>query len=594
MRKRFISLLLVMLMLCSFVLTSCSNSDEDDSAATTVRSATYLTLYAITEKGTTEEAIKLVQNELNKYTSSLKTELVLRFYTEDKYEKALDDMFALFKEEADAAEIKKAEEAEAKKQQLAYEKTLSDEERRKLNQEKRLAQKEAERLAAQEEKERLERIEQGLEEPPEPITGAQMDVLYINGYDHYLSLIAGNEYFPGKNMLAPLDEYLKRDEKLITNYVNSVILNTAKINGATYGIPVNKSIGKAQYFVYNTKLLEKYELDVSEVKTLFSLDETLAMIKENEPNVITMMGPVGVAGNDFYGEEGSAITVVNSEHNLFTAEFATSTFATYAMKTHFERMANYRAAGYFKESFGSNVKDFFLDIREGTVADAEQWREEGYTVTLYTAPKAEPNETLSGLFGISSMSKIQDRAAEILTLIYTNPDFATALRYGVENVHYTVNDNGFVEVTSKDYAMDFFKTGNSFIGKVTEDLATYREDGIANNLMLKPHGFMGFVPKFEEEQAAILEKANKLVKGKYQQLCKGVENWEEIYNELNSGVAELGFVLFMGDVFNASYKNSAAALVAYDASRKVEKPEYFKTTEGAEGTESAEGTEAAE
>lgn len=589
MSKRFFSLLLAMLMLCSFVLTSCSsNEEEDDATATTVRSATYLTLYAITEKGTTEDAIKLVQNELNKYTSSLKTELVLRFYTEDKYEKALDDMFALFKEEADAAEVKKAEEAAAKKEQLAYEKTLSDEERRKLNQEKRLAQKEAERLAAQEEKERLERIEQGLEEPPEPITGAQMDVLYINGYDHYMSLIAGNDYFPGKNMLAPLDEYLKRDEKLITNYVNSVILNTAKVNGATYGIPVNKSVGKAQYFVYNTKLLEKYELDVSNIKTLFSLDDTLAMIKEKEPNVITMMGPVGIAGSDFYGEEGSAITVTNPEQGLFTAEVATFTYGTYAMKSHFERMANYRAAGYFKESFGSNVKDFFLDIREGTVADAEKWREEGYTVTIYTSPKAESNETLSGLFGISSMSKIQDRAAEILTLIYTNPNFATTLRYGVENVHYTLNEDGYVEVISKDYAMDFFKTGNSFIGKVTEDRAGYREAGIANNLMLKPHGFMGFAPKFEKEQADILAKANKLVKGKYQELCKGVDNWEEIYSDLNSQVAALGFTLFLGDVFNAAYSGSATALIAYDASRKVEKPEYFKTVEGEEGTEVTE------
>ena len=65
-----------------------------------------------------------------------------------------------------------------------------------------------------------------------------------------------------------------------------------------------------------------------------------------------------------------------------------------------------------------------------------------------------------------------------------------------------------------------------------------------------------------------------------------VDNWEEVYNEMNSKVAELGFTLFLGDVFNAAYQNSAKALIAYDASRIVSKPEYFKTVEG----ETEEGT----
>jgi len=593
MRKRSISLLLVLLTLFSLFLTSCSEEEEEDETLTTVRSATYLTFYAITEKGTTDEAIKAVEKELNKYTSSLKTELVLRFYTEDKYEAALEDMFKLFKEEADAAAIKKAEEDKKKKEQQAYEKTLSAEEKRKLNQQRRLEAKEAERKAAQEEKERLERIEQGLEEPPEPITGAQMDVIYINGYDHYLSLIKGNEYFPNTSLLAPLDEYLKRDEKLITNYINPILLQAAKVNGATYGVPVNKAVGKAQYFVYNTKLLEKYEYDVSDITNLFPLEEILAEIKEKEPNVIPMVAPTTVPGFDFFGEEGSAIVVDSPEHTVFKADGASSTFKTYSIKAHFERMANFRKLGYFKDSYPSSVKEFFLEIREGSAEDAKKWQEEGYTVTLYKAAKADNETTLSGLFGISSKSKIVARAAEVLTLIYTNANFSTALKYGVEGTHYVLDDDGYVEVISDDYKMDFFKTGNTFIGKTTPEYKDYRAMGIENNKNLKVYGFMGYTDsKLTEDDLDIIAKANKIVKGKYAQLCKGVENWEEIYNEVVNELDAIGFSVFIADKFNSDFAAALKANTDFDDARNAEKPDYFKpdpnaTVEGEEGTEAA-------
>lgn len=110
MKKKLVCLLLGIVMLMSCVLTGCNKATDSDDDDTTDNSAKTITMWVMTSEETTEKAKELVSAEFTKITKSLyKTNVVLRFCTEDEYYeklegsiKALKD-YAKLKEEAEKA-----------------------------------------------------------------------------------------------------------------------------------------------------------------------------------------------------------------------------------------------------------------------------------------------------------------------------------------------------------------------------------------------------------------------------------------------------------------------------------------------------------
>ena len=93
MKKRIAALVLLFVMLCSVVLTSCNKQTEIDPEEQ--RRARTITLYCITGEETTQEAIKRVEEALNRITKKrYSTQIVLRFFTKDKYDQVIDDLVA--------------------------------------------------------------------------------------------------------------------------------------------------------------------------------------------------------------------------------------------------------------------------------------------------------------------------------------------------------------------------------------------------------------------------------------------------------------------------------------------------------------------
>ncbi|MPN12094.1 hypothetical protein SDC9_159406 [bioreactor metagenome] len=225
---------------------------------------------------------------------------------------------------------------------------------------------------------------------------------------------------------------------------------------------------------------------------------------------------------------------------------------------------------------------------------------EGYIVRTYITPTVTAKNCLTGLYGISAYSKLFDRSAEILTLLYCNADFKTVFTYGVENVNWIKNDDGTISKINDDYSMDFYQTGNTLIGYHTSDIpADYRDSAIQSNLIMKPDGFITFAGTFDEEQQDIIKQANEIVAGKYEELCQGVEDWEAQNNDILAKLDAIGFPDFLTNVFNAQYGPVATALSESEAARKAQKPPYLddsanngKTETGESNTEEVNTEEA--
>jgi len=129
MNKKWLSLMLAMLMIIATLLTGCSEEDKSDKQIDSEGniSPMTVTLYGITGESTTEEAIKLVQDAMNSYTEgNFNTHIILRLFTEDEYYEKLDEGFAAIEkrieEEEEEERRKKEEEKENKKNGVTTEK----------------------------------------------------------------------------------------------------------------------------------------------------------------------------------------------------------------------------------------------------------------------------------------------------------------------------------------------------------------------------------------------------------------------------------------------------------------------------------------
>ncbi len=110
-----------------------------------------------------------------------------------------------------------------------------------------------------------------------------------------------------KGALLPLDDLLDEYGQGIKDNMHPLFLEGASINGTVYGLPTNKELGWQAMWIINKDLADKYNIDISKITTLESLEPYLAIIKENEPDVVPLTldkqsGPFIPNLDDFLGQ----------------------------------------------------------------------------------------------------------------------------------------------------------------------------------------------------------------------------------------------------------------------------------------------------
>ncbi|MBQ9940268.1 MAG: hypothetical protein IJO74_01870 [Clostridia bacterium] len=538
--KKSISLLMVLVMAVALIcatFTSCSNNDQEVTADigedVTARKSVSLTVYGVTNDTTTPEAIKEVEKQLNRISEKeLSTTIVLKLYPEDEYKDVLETAYTELQQKAEVADfcaatkkiVSRVDKKRLKLLTEAEQTAKSEAEQKKARELKEAEQKEAAELEAA--------IKAGIISAP-PIEENQIDVLLINDFEHYMSSINN----PSGPLLVPIDNYLRLDSKILTDYLHPTLLSAAKIGGKTYGLPINKGIeAETTYCLIDKTLAEKYNFDTENVKNFANVKPFLLQVRDNEKGVIPLLTvPEEIQGYDFYDNIlGHPVGITNPEFGEYNPVNVRRSYSEFTVRSFFDLMADFRKEGFFpglKEDTAG--KPFAMDLRKGTASDAAKWEEEGYVVCIYKNARATTENTLGAMYAISTYSKIPDRAMEVIELLYTNPEFKNIFTFGIENVHYTKNNDGTVKHISNDYSMDFMKSGNTFIGLLDEGMDTdYVKKAAELNFNVKRHGFLAFQFTFTDEQKAAMDYYVKTVGETYSTLRVGVANAETIYTRI--------------------------------------------------------------
>ena len=464
-KTRLLSILLAALMIVSSVMfTGCSNNEDKTSAAgsTSTREIIALNMYILTEDSTTEEAADKVQMAINEIlVPNHKTFLKINYLTEDMYWDAVEEAL----EESDP---------------LLNLENLPDNRASVVGTEKMAFTELIEYIFAD------STTDFELSQP-------QIDIFVVNDFDKYQELA-------NDGMLKGLNSYLSYDSKILNTTVHPTFMSAAKVGTETYGIPTNIGVdaGEYTYLVFNEDLLKKYGVEVKDLRVFSAIafSDYLKTIKENEPGVWPISGPLGIAGAESYDD---VFVAINRQFN-YIANDTKPIFMFNDYNTNMSAIEMYGNLGYYPKTPVSENAKFAIKIeksKELLSADSDKrWTDENgttYVRYLFDIPRVEIEEAFSSVMCVSATSPVPERAMEMITLFQTNAELANLLQYGIEGENYQINEiTGDLSFLNDSYKMDNIVTGNTFIKYPENNDKTYLENAIKANLSAAPSAFLGF------------------------------------------------------------------------------------------------------
>jgi putative aldouronate transport system substrate-binding protein len=352
-----------------------------------------------------------------------------------------------------------------------------------------------------------------------------------------------------KGAFLKLDKLIEKYGKDMKKVIDPAFLEGAKIDGHLYAVPTNKEVGQQSVYVFNKRLVEKYNMDISKVKSLEDLEPLLKTIKENEPDFTPIATFHPYLPFDFILDDKMpfAVRLDTNDHKVINV------YETPEMMQALKTMHKFYKAGYIKSDAATSNDPWPLEVENWFVRKelyqpyAEKlWsRSAGYD--LVVQPIHDPiifNGSVTGsMHAISVTSKNPERAMMFLNLLNTDPYLRTLIDKGIEGVHYEKLENGRIKdlpARVERYNMPSFALGNQFILPLYDDDPEDKWDAFKKfNDASKPAPTLGFYfdpSPVRTEIAAISNVASEFAKP----LLTGSVDPEEYLPKANKKFKEAG------------------------------------------------------
>ena len=439
MRKKFTCLLLCLVAMLSLMFGGCGEEDGTDlENETSARKAVTVNMWLISEKEVSAETEALVEEAFNELTQSKYTTKVdFIFLTEDEYFDTLDAKLAA------AAENKANEDPGIFLPGLAEETTEA-------------VETTAEMI--------VNELGQRLLKYPD-VEEHQIDIIFLAGQERLQQYIQ-------EGKLSAMDTNLNSTSKVLKDYIYPSFLEQIKYEKSTYAIPNNHLIGEYTYLLVNKDLAEKYYIDVSKISTFVDCADLIEEIGTKETGIAPVLSDADPVNMQYWlGNNDMALVAsyVPAQATLGSRTVMRSLFDNTSFTDHMVLMQKCKDNGWFAAD-PANTTDFGVAILTGGYELQEQYADK-YAVKVLTYPTLTEETVYESMFSVSAYTADFDRSMEIITFINTTAEAKNILQYGVEGVHYEIEeDDGTFSYLNDDYRMNNLYTGNSFLAYPTADM----------------------------------------------------------------------------------------------------------------------------
>ena len=319
--------------------------------------------------------------------------------------------------------------------------------------------------------------------------GEQIDIVTMLGT--YSQMLAKNQL---KALSALLDEYGQGTKEAL----GPDFLKSTTSKGEVYALPCINGKAAVMNIVLRKDLVDELGLNVDDLKIAETTDEYFenmdvltewfAKIHEAHPEMVCLV-PTGQNQmmfniqlpfmdymNDYYG-----VLTQESSKDMTIEDF----YSTDEFKRGCEYAHDWYQKGYILQDASTTTEAPNTYVQSGRTAGYFVTGEEGQAEQITTATGVEviavklvkpylTTTSVNGIsFGISSTSEHGEAAMKFLNEMYTNADIVNLLDWGIEGVHYEVQEDGTVDfpegVTAENttYGLNQdWMFGNQFLSKV--------------------------------------------------------------------------------------------------------------------------------
>lgn len=282
----------------------------------------------------------------------------------------------------------------------------------------------------------------------------------------------------------PLDDLLKSHGQGILEVLPEYAWNVAKYDGEIFAAPSNKDWGTQYVIGCKKDLVEKYNFDLSNVKTLADMEPFLEIIKKNEPTYY----PTDLRGNDYIKKLLPFEHINNSVLGAFDLHGDYSKVVNWietdTAKEFFDMMHSWYQKGYLRPDADtattSNDIKFFMNCMElipyqEQQLNAEKDLDEQRVFINIEEPIITTSYIQASMQAISRTSKNPEKTMEFLNLLYTDEYLHNLYVYGIEGQHYFLEEDGvtikYPEGVKASVENDYYGTaytqGNRYLLKLS-------------------------------------------------------------------------------------------------------------------------------
>ena len=283
-------------------------------------------------------------------------------------------------------------------------------------------------------------------------SGEKFDLLFSTSWAANYRVNAASGYLLQLNDLMP--KYAPDVEKVL----GRDFLYAAAIDGKLYAMATNKEKAHAWGPIMRKDLVDKYKIDMTNIKSYKDFEPVLKTIKDGEPGVWPLLVVMGEAPFknldwDFIGDEKcpGALYPTNDASNIKIINQYTAKESV----EHYKLMRDYYTKGYInpdaptQTNFADEYKSgkyFALDQSLKPNKYVEMSSSLGIEVVQaqFTPSVMTNRETTGAMLAIPAASQNPERTLMFVNLLYTDTTLINLIQFGIKDEHYVmVNDKQY-------------------------------------------------------------------------------------------------------------------------------------------------------
>ena len=251
-----------------------------------------------------------------------------------------------------------------------------------------------------------------------------------------------------------LQEY---GQDILSSYSSPELATVCSVGDFIFGVPVHKEISQQPTIFFRTDILEKYDIDVSQITTIEDVDALYAEVSQKEPGMwmLAASGLTDLYPVDYLDSGMGVFALLNPTESTEVVNYMESD----SVREWCDYNRKWFENGWINPGAASDTEPVYTYIRSGQafsffssaghpLSEGDQENNCGgvdLTMVHLGDAMATTSSSCVYCYAISSSSKDPAKAMQMLNFIVNSTEVMNLLNWGVEGEDYVVTEDGTLD-----------------------------------------------------------------------------------------------------------------------------------------------------